>query len=296
MTLPKMTGQSVDSKAVRPKATHYGQVELLPGITFECAVLEDGRRGFIQRQMVQSLGFIDKTRSSRFQRFCHKIGLNVLPGNEKSEWPVFEVDMPHGGTAMWAPEQMLRDVIRAGAQAWARGKLTVQQDHIGRRCMDMVMSLAGVGLTALIDEATGYQHARAPDALQDIYSRLIRATAADWERRFPREFYTAVCRLWGWGYADHRALPPVIGNVTERFVYLAVFPKEVVDEIKQRKKSQKLHQWLTESDGLRILEKQIADVTVIAKSSVDYRDFEARCTQAFFKPGDQLSIIYPRAA
>lgn len=296
MTKKTMTSQSVSIKTERPKATHYGTVELLPGITFECAVLEDGRRGFIQRQMTKGLGFTDKTRSGRFERFCQKIGIKPLNDNANSEWPVYEVDMPHGGTAAWSPEELLRDVIKAGAQAYARGKLTAQQEHIGRRCMDMVMSLAGVGLSGLIDEATGYQHVRATDALQDIYSRLIRATAADWERRFPREFYSAVCRLWGWGYSEHRALPSVIGNVTERFVYLAVFPKEVVEEIKLRKKSQKLHQWLTQADGLRILEKQIADVTVIAKSSVDYRDFEARCTQAFFRPGDQLSIIYPRAA
>lgn len=296
MTKQTMTAQAVSIKTERPKATHYGKVELLPGITFECAVLEDGQRGFIQRQMVQAIGFEGGTRSIRFERFCERIGLNSLAHNAKSEYPVSEVDMPHGGTAHWVPEALLRDVIRSAAIAYSTGRLTKQQRHIGERCMEMVLSLAGVGLTALIDEATGYQHVRAPDALQDIYSRLIRATASDWERRFPREFYTAVCRLWGWGYSDHRALPAVIGNVTERFVYLAVFPKEVVEEIKLRKKSQKLHQWLTEADGLRILEKQIADVTVIARSSVDYRDFEARCTQAFFKPGDQLSIIYPRAA
>lgn len=297
MTKKDVPSDEGKSKSGRSKVTHYGTIELMPGVFFECAVLDDGRRGFIQKQMVKSLGFIEKTRSGRFDAFCAKIGINSLKNNDNSEWPVLEVEMPHGGIATWVPNEILRDVVKSGMIAFGQGKLTKQQAHIGQRCVELGTAMIGVALAALIDEATGYQYVREPTALQDLFGRLIRQTAMDWERRFHPEYYSALCKLFGFAYGNrHRPLPSVIGNITERFVYLAVFPKEIVAEIKTRKRSERLHQWLTADDGLKVLERQIHDVTAIARSSVDYKDFEARCAQAFYKPGQQLSMIYPRGA
>jgi len=294
MTDPKMPSRGAKNNG-RLKSSHYGTIQIAPGMVFECAVLEDGRRGFIQRQMVQAIGFAGGDRSARFGRFCEKIGLNALNSNVKSECPVLEVDLKHGGTAQWVPETVLTDVIRAGMVAHSQGKLTKQQEHIGRRCVEIGTALIGVALVALIDEATGYQHVREPDALQDLYGRLIRETEATWERRFHPEYYRALCGLFGFQYGNrHRPLPSIIGRITETYVYHAVFPKEIVDEIKRRKTSGKLHQWLTAEGGLKLLDRQVTEVTAIARSSIDYRDFEARCSQAFYKPGQQLSMIYPQ--
>jgi len=293
--MSKQKMAATPDKGKRLKATHTGFVELMPGVPFECVVLEDGRDGFIQRQMVQSLGFSEKTRSGRFERFCAKIGLNYLAEKDNSEWPVLEVDLPLGGTASWLPSSALKEVVKAGMIAHGSGKLTAQQAHIGRRCVELGTALIGVGLTSLIHERTGYQYVREPDALQDLFSRILRETAKDWEMRFHPAYYRAVCGLFNIPYGNrHRPLPSIIGQITERFVYLAVFPKEIVAEIKARKKSEKAHQWLTDDGGLRLLETQINEVTTIAKSSVDYKDFEARCAQAFYKPGQQLSMIYPQ--
>ena len=279
----------------RLKVTHFGTMPLHGEYFLECAVLENGERGFIQRQMVKTLGFTDKTRGGRFERFCEKIGINPLNNNGKSEWPVFEVDMPGGGTAAWVPASMLTDVVKAGMVAYGQGKLTKQQAHIGQRCVELGTALIGVGLTALIDEATGYQYAREPDALQDLFGKLIRETASDWERRFQPDYYNAVCKIFGFQYGNrHRALPSIVGQITLRYVYMAVFPKEILAEIKSRRKSERLHQWLTDDGGMKLLERQINDVTAIARTSVDYKDFEARCAQAFYKPGQQLSMIYPQ--
>ena len=294
-----MTGKNVSQKGSkdkgRLKATHYGTVNLGPELAFECAVLEDGRRGFIQRQMVQAIGFEGGDRNARFSRFCAKIGLNYLSDHSKSECPVFEVDMPHGGTALWTDHEVLKDVIKAGMVAYGQGKLTKQQSHIGQRCVQLGTGLIGVALASLIDEATGYQYAREPDALQEMIARLIREDARDWDRRFHPSYYQAVCRLFGFKYGNqHRPLPSIVGKITETWVYKAVMPNAIIEEIKVRKKSEKLHQWLTDDAGLKALERQIDAVTTLAKSSVDYKDFEARCTQTFCKPGQQLSMIYPQ--
>lgn len=277
----------------RLKATHYGVVEIAPGIKSECAVLSDGRRGFIQRQMVQAIGFTGGTRSIRFGGFCEKIGLNHLADNTKSEYPFLEIDLPHGGTATWVPCEVMTDVVKAGMVAYSQGRLTKHQEHIGQRCMQIGSALIGIALVSLIDEATGYQYHRESSALQDLYSKLIRETASDWERRFHPEFYTAICRMLGFQYGNkHRALPPLVGKITRDWIYEVIFPQEIIAEIKARQKSDKLHQWL-KNEGLTLLERQRDAVMMIARSSVDYRDFEARCSVAFYKPGIQVKMTFP---
>lgn len=62
----------------------------------------------------------------------------------------------------------------------------------------MLTKAATTGEVALIDEATGYQHHRAPDALQELISKLLRQSCASWERRFHPDYYRAIYRLFGW--------------------------------------------------------------------------------------------------
>lgn len=293
MTKIKMAANGSDVKP-RPKVTHYGSFDLIPGVHLECAILADGRRGFVQRQMLESIGFSGGDRNARFERFSTKIGLNYLKENSKTECPVFEVEMPNGGVARWSPMEVLVDVVKAGAIALYQGKLTKQQHHIGMRCVELSNALIGVGLASLIDEASGFQMTREQGALLELMHRLVRKEARDWERRFQPEYYRALCGLFGFKYGNnHRPLPHIIGRITEQWVYMAAMPQEILDEIRARKGSEKLHQWLTEEDGLRILEKQIEAVTMIAKSSVDYKDFDARCSQVFYRKGAQMGMVLP---
>lgn len=276
-----------------PRVSHVGEFEILPGVVLECAIV-NGERGFIQRQMIQAIGFSDKTRSGRFDGFLAKIGINSLNNNNKSEWPFLKVTMPNGGYANWVPYDFLPKIIKAGARAYYRGELTKHQRHIGEKCVDIADALVGVGLFALIDEATGFQYAREPDALQDLITRLIREQAKDWELVFHPEYYTAVCKVIGFQYGNrHRAMPPLVGKITREWVYDVVFPPEIMLEIKTRQKSERLHQWL-EMDGLKLLKNQIREVAAIARSCVDYRDFEARCSNAFHKVGQQVKMAFPK--
>lgn len=294
MTEEQMPSASEKGKDSRLRVSHAGPLELMPGVTVECAIV-NGERGFIQRQLVQSIGFQGGDRNARFSRFCDKIGVNQLKRNDKSECPVLDVVMPNGGVAQWTSWEVLPPVLRAGARAYYQGRLTKQQHHIGERCAELSDVLTGIGLVSLIDEATGYQYQRAPDALQDLFSKLIRQTAADWERRFHPDYYNAVCGLFGISYGNqHRSLPPIIGKITMDWVYQVIFPPEIIAEIKSRQKSETLHQWLTKEGGLGLLEKQRDAVMMIARSSVDYQDFASRCSVAFYKPGQQVAMVYPQ--
>jgi len=215
-----------------------------------------------------------------FERFCSEIAPNAMKYINKSG-SCFEVIVPSGGLGIWVEVGILPDLASDIIQAAVMEKLRKNRRHLIEPCLAIQKALSKVGETALIDEATGYQYHREPDALQVLFARLIREKASDWQRRFDSDFYSAICRMLGFSYGNHHtALPAIVGKITMDWIYEVIFPPEIIAEIKTRKKSEKLHQWL-EDGGLRLLEKQRDAVMMIARVSSDYRDFEARCSIAF---------------
>lgn len=125
-----------------------------------------------------------------------------------------------------------------------------------------------------------------------LLKALLRPEPAEWERRFPPPFYEALCRLFGWTYTHHTALPNVIGQITRRWVYQVCMPDPVLEEMDARRGSEKLHQWLTE-EGAKSIIRQIDAITITARQSTDYRDFDARCGTLFGTKDQQLNLLFP---
>jgi len=73
-----------------------------------------------------------------------------------------------------------------------------------------------VGVVAHTDDASGYRYHRAPDALQELFTCLIRKSSASWERRFQLAYYDALFHLFGWQYRGRPEKPPVIGQITRK--------------------------------------------------------------------------------
>lgn len=133
----------------------------------------------------------------------------------------------------------------------------------------------------------------APPAIQNLMQLLLKDSASEWELRFPDEYYKALACVTGTTYAGHGGgTPAVFGQITLNWVYGVILPKDVLSELKSRQRSSaKMHQWLTDG-GNQVLDKQIASVTTLAESAVDYQDFLSRCTQAFSRKG-QVRMVYP---
>lgn len=276
-------------KSEYPSVRYYGTIHI-GSIALECVVLADGKSGYVKRQFLEAIGVKGKNLSTRFHRFLAEIAPNALTLLEKSEYPV--VKMPSGGNAHFIPSGVLTEVVAGVMDAAIDGTLHAQRQHLVKPCQAIYRALARTGEEALIHEATGYQYHRAPDALQDLFARLIRNTAADWERSFHPDFYQAIYRLFGWQYDPAKPKPHIVGKITLQWVYEPVFPPEILVAIKERQGSEKMHQWLTDEGGLKLMEKQRDAVMMIARSSADHQDFEARCSVAFFRRG-QISILYP---
>lgn len=141
-----------------------------------------------------------------------------------------------------------------------------------------------------------FSNARNQAGLDAAINLILLPKASVWEKRFPDSYYKSLAQITKTTYDVHaNGTPYIFGQITNKWVYQALLPHEVYNELRERKdKSEKMHQWLT-SGGQAKLDQHIQIVTLMAQSSSDLRDFEARCIQAFGMPG-QLRIIYPLAA
>ena len=54
-----------------------------------------------------------------------------------------------------------------------------------------------MGIVALVDEVTGYQDARAKDALAKIFEAFVAKELQPWVKTFPLDYYKELCRLYG---------------------------------------------------------------------------------------------------
>ena len=270
------------------RVTHYGVVRF-GEMGCDAVVLDDGSRGYLRRQLAELIGLHSKNPSNRFANICADFAPKSLSMLVKSESPIL---MLHGGNGQFFPAGVVPDIASGVIAAALEGRLHKSRLGMVAPCLKIIHALASTGEVALIDEATGYQYHRAPDALQELIGKLLRQSGSSWERRFQPDYYRAIYRLFGWRYQGHVQNPPhVLGQITLRWVYAQVLPPELLDEIRNRKGlSEKHHQWLSER-GLERLTQQIHSVTAIARCSANYRDFDHRCEAAFAGGALQLGLL-----
>ena len=99
----------------------------------------------------------------------------------------------------------------------------------------------------------------------------VRERVASWARRFSPDYYRALFRLFGWHYQGHQQNPPaVIGQITLRWVYDVIMPREIIEEIRNRKRlSDKAHQWLSEGGLAQALVECVSRFGVGARVYLD---------------------------
>jgi hypothetical protein len=269
-------------------ASHTGVVRF-GDLECEAVVLLDGERGYVRGALAKMLGFNAVYQGSRFAQFLAEIAPNALENRGKIGLPIL---LPSGQQGQFFPAGIIPEVAAGVVNAALDRTLHKARLGLVPNCLTILRALATTGEVALIDEATGYQYHRAPDALQELIAKLIRQSCAACERRFHPDYYRALYRLFGWQYRGHAQNPPhVVGQITLQWVYGPVLPAELIEAIRARKAlSQKHHQWLS-GPGLARLESQIHAVTAVARSSMSYQDFASRCAAAFGGSALQASLF-----
>lgn len=258
----------------------------------ECYVLEDGTRVLTQGSMLTAMG-----RSARAagNRDADKSLPPILQG--KAIRPFIPEEMiadsapipfRHPVTGLKASgyrAEILPQLCEVYLAARDEGALPPNQQATARAAEILIRGLARVGITALVDEATGYQDQRAKDALAKILEAYVTEELQPWVRTFDVEWYKQMFRLRGLPFdPDSVKRPLYFGHLTNNTVYKRLAPG-VFEEIKAerdrnlKKKSAKMHQQLTPEVGHPKLRERIASVTSIMKLSSDWDDYISKLDQ-----------------
>lgn len=162
----------------------------------------------------------------------------------------------------------------------------------------LIVSISKVGVTALIDEATGFQRDRDRDALRKLLDKYLRKEHAKWAKRFPDEFYSEIFRLkhWQWkGMSINR--PSIVGTYTRDIVYARIAPAILHELERLNPKTEdghrkvKHHQWMTEDVGHPALNNHLQGVLAILRASTTWRGFNQLLKRAYPRLGDQLELL-----
>jgi hypothetical protein len=113
-----------------------------------------------------------------------------------------------------------------------------------------------------------------------------------WALMYTENFYRPVMKLFGWTFEGNSGgLPAVIGMITRQWIYEIVVPAEILQEIDEKKESEKIHQWFSEQNGREKLEHQIAMVSGIAKTCQTYGEFKIKAGCVFNDTPLQLEMF-----
>lgn len=284
-----------------PKA-YIGDLKI-GGTVLPCAVLEtpDGPvRVVVQREVV---GLLTGNKKGGLQRYLRPPNLQpYLPKKfkhvslDRSSY-VFDLG---GRKAQGYDGEDIVDLCRMYLSARKDGKLLPNQLHLADRAEIIVTALAKTGITALIDEATGYQFIRDRDALQVYIEKVIRKELASWVKRFPDEFYEQMYRLKKWHYSGSNSRHPMLAaRYTADIVYSRLGPG-ILDELQKINprtekgaRKHKHHQWLTDDVGHPQLAQHLYAVIGLMRIANDWDEFINLLDRAFPKyKKDQLTLFF----
>ena len=169
----------------------------------------------------------------------------------------------------------------------------------------LLQAFAKVGVTALIDEATGFQDIRSPTALQILVQQYIAAEMREWDKQFPDEYYDRLNELYGSKKVTRTSSGAVIQNrpqhfahFTRQYVYQPLANGAVLDELdrinpkigKKGTRKARFHQHLSQGYGIEKLKRQMQEIMTLVAVSDSVVQFKKLFQKRFPQQGDQLDL------
>jgi len=313
-----------DRKAIAKKAANARWTKDLPIADYEgefsigdkqisSAVLTDERRIITQATFLRALG---RSRSP-------KAGTGVL--STVDELPVFlqaDVLKPFissnlegsttpifyrtksGGKGVGYDARLLPQVAEVYLKfrddsLQSSGKVPARYEKMIQASDILMRGLASVGIVALVDEATGYQHDRASDALAKILEEFIAKELRPWVKTFPDQYYEELFRLRGLTFpADRVKKPQYFGTLTNDIIYARLAPGVLEELKKSTPKDQRgrrrhhFHRKLTDDIGHPKLREHMAAVLTTMQLSVDYKDFKEKLDRVRPKYNETIQLPF----
>jgi hypothetical protein len=277
------------------KATHEGKITIGEN-ELNVAVLEDGTRLITQSAIFKAFGRTKRGRALDDIRVLNRPAFidakNLQPFIDLSLDSVLNTityqSINNNPTEGYNAE-ILPKLCKVYLDARAEKKLVTQQLPLARASEILLIALSKIGITALVDEATGYQYERERDELQTILKAYISEELLAWQQRFPHEFYKQIFRLNNWEYTvqNLKSRPSVVGTWTNKYIYKQL-PNGILEELKKEtpknetgKLKEHLHRRLTQDVGHPHLDRQITSVITIMRLSKSWRDFNKKFNELY---------------
>jgi len=273
------------------QVAHFTGELQIGDISIEAAVLDDGTRLLSQSTVLMALGRNpQKSRRTRGddmdKRAPFLVANNLQPFisedlRELSEPIAFRL-AGEGRSRSWGYRaEMLPMVCDVYLEARHADKLDPKQVPVARAAEILVRGLARVGITALVDEATGYQAVRARDELQRILEAYVHAEFRPWIKMFPDDFFREIYRLQRWEYKPGTSKrSPYVGKLVNKYIYEQL-PQGVLEELQRLNprtdrgyRARRHHQFLTADTGNKHLDRQIVSVLTLMRAAETKEQFE----------------------
>ena len=290
------------------KATHQGDLNL-GGTIISCAVLDTGQRVLVERSLANAL---ERRGGGTYWKERKAGKENLLPEYLSASYlrefisddliqklaPIKYVNL-QGKNAIGIDATFLPEICDVWVTAKNNGKLKGTQLATADKAYILMKAFAAVGITALIDEATGYQEIRDKKALSELLDKYLRKEHAAWAKRFPDDFYKELFRLRGWEWKGMKVnRPSYVGTLTIDIVYDRLAP-EIVSELEKRNpktnagyRKYKHHQWLTDDIGLPALSEHLYAVLGLMRASSTWENFYNLLQRAFPKKNEQMLLNF----
>lgn len=272
------------------ECTHRGEFQL-GDRSISCAVLSNGQRIITQTALFDAFGRPRKG-EKRIDGLPSIIGAkNLLPyvtDELKEKSAPISYYLQNGSISSGYNAELIPLVCEVYLKANDDNILLDSQEKMVFQASVIVRSLAKVGITALVDEATGYQYERESNALQQLLKAYISEDFLKWQARFPRKYYQELYRLYGWDYEPMKMRhPQYLGKFTNEYVYDHM-PPGILEELRNKNpknpsgnRSKKHHQFLTGDIGIPHLEKHITKLITIMELSDDTASFKKNFDRIF---------------
>jgi len=226
--------------------TDYRGELIIGDMKISCAVLEDGTRIISENSIVKYLGSVGGKNYKLRAKENHNIDFLPLFIASKALQPfidgVFSKEdlLPIVYTTDGKNKHQGYDatILPKVCEVWlkAREEKTLQVSQLPKalKAEILMRSLAKIGITALVDEATGYQYDREKYELQKIFKAYISEELLPWQKMFPDIFYKELFRLNGWDFNVNgiKKRPGVIGTWTKKLIYEEL-PPGVLEELEK---------------------------------------------------------------
>jgi hypothetical protein len=278
------------------KLLRFGYLKILDK-EIPVAVLEGEKRVLVQREVV---GLLTGNKKGGLGRYLKPDNLQPYLPDKFKNTPLdqavctFKVG---NNTAQAFEAGDINDICNMYIKAREAGALLPSQYKLANAAEAIKNAVAKVGWVALIDEATGYQLVRDKDALRVLVQQYIIEEARDWTKEFYDPFFVELDRIYGNQRTISKSRPKYYAKFINSYIYDPIEKGAVLEKLRkldpvnekgQRRK--RLHQFLNEALGLRVLRDRIAKVTAIMQISPNMRRFKESYERMESK---QLWFDYP---